>query len=511
MTRLIGCIFLFMTLTSQWVPAQTAGAPKGQVIFAVDASRSMSRVSAMSRQVVFDLVYDGVQGQMSSGDLYSIWVFNEKVYTNDFASMTWDPLLNRGLAIGASNFVKSLSYGKNTKLDRLWADLVAYARQTRKLTVIIITDGTDRFVGTTFDTQLNTFFDKHEKEYHEAKKPFVITLAALDGKFLACTINGARDPIAFDSIASQVYQWKQGQPQNQAQASLSKPAPVSETPAAQILAPAPVIVPPTAPAPVVAPQTNTEAPTVVAEPVKMATPPPAVVISTRAAETNVPVPVTPIPAPVTITTAPPAAVVPVTEAPVVHTNTPEATVTTPVPAKPIAEVPAVSAKPQNETVEVPATPARPVVEPAKVETAPPSVVEKAPVVQPPVEQKPVETVSKAIEAVVQPEPKPVVPPVTRPRENVAGSATNRAVAAVVKAPVSPTNKIGTNLKTSPVRPAGKPVPALVRNTNWTIPIIGAAIVLLLAALGLVALVLKRSRKKRANSFISQSIEREFRP
>lgn len=507
MTRLIGCILLILMLTGNMAPAQTAAAGKGQVIFAVDTSRSMSRISAMTRQVVFDLVYDGVQGQMGSGDLYSIWVFNEMVYTNEFASMTWDPLLNRGLAIGASNFVKSLSYGKNTKLDRLWADLVAYARQTRKLTVIVITDGTDRFVGTTFDTQINTYFDKHEKEYRQAKKPFVITLAALDGKFLACTINGARDSIAFDSIASQVYEWKQGQPQYQAQASPSQPGPVSETPAAPVVAPAPVIVPPPAPAP----QTNAAAPKAIAEPMKTATPPPASVISTSAPQTNAVVPITTNSAPMVTTAAPPVVVVSATVAPVIHTNIPEAVAPTPVPAKPIIEVPAVSAKPQNEKVEATATPGKPVLQPAKVETAPASLAEKAPIIQPPVEQKPVAGDSKANVAVVQPEPKPAAPLAIRPGENVSGTATNRAAATVVKTPGGGTNRIGTNLRSASVRPEGKTVAVMDHRLYRTFPVIGAAIVLLLAAIGFVVLAVKRSRRKRPNSFISQSIERELRP
>ena len=390
MTRLKrwGCLLLFLTLAmvGDMVCAQTAGTDRGQVLFVVDTSRSMSRYSAMTRQSVFDLVYDGVQGQMNAGDIYGIWIFNEKVYTNVFTPLNWDAQLNRGMATGASNFTRILHYEKYARLDRLWSALVGYARQTTKLTVVILTDGTDRFVGTPFDAQINTYFEKHSKEFRQAKKPFIITLAALDGKFLACTVNGARDPIAFDSIAVQVNEWKQGQPQYQTrQARPINPAPavVIEAPAPGLIAPAPPIVPAAGPAAVAVVQTNPPVPLVIAEPARTEA------IHPAASNAAPPAWVTPVPTPVASTSAAPVVATLETAPPVLQTSVPAVQVATPLPAKPTDGVP--------------------------VEPAPEPRLEKPPGLAPPVQERRVESASTATVA-------------------------QRAPAAVTKAPIDPAVK-----------------------------------------------------------------------
>jgi hypothetical protein len=437
-----------------------APAPRGdlcQVLFVVDTSRSMSRYSAMTRQTVFDLVYDGVQGQMNSGDIYGIWVFNEKVQTNVFASLNWDAQLNRGLAAGAANFMKTLPYEKQTRLDRLWAELVVYARQTRKLTVIMITDGTDRFVGTPFDAQINTYCEKHSKEFRQAKKPFVITLAALDGKFLACTVNGARDPIAFNSIALQVYEWKQGQPQYQVKESKPAPVVISAVPAVPVIKAEPVVLPANEPTVAVAMQTNTDVPKIDAAPAaRIQTPG----ISAAAATEPAKLVAAPTPSP---------------------TNAYAALVATPPPAKPIVDAPIEMAKPENKNVETPTNASTAVVEPVRTEIAPPASVEKQPVPPPKIEERPGELA-------------PVAP--------------QAPVAAVALTPATTATQAATHPQTAPMRVSEKPAPPPGAGNPSPLILIGSAIALFLGASGLVVVMVRRSRKQPTTSFISQSIDRE---
>ncbi len=428
-----------------------------QVLFVVDTSRSMSRYSAMTRQTVFDLVYDGVQGQMNTGDIYGIWIFNEKVQTNAFTSLNWDAQLNRGLAAGAANFIKILPYEKQTRLDRIWAELVGYARQTRKLTVIMITDGSDRFVGTPFDAQINTYFEKHAKEFRQAKKPFVITLAALDGKFLASTVNGARDPIAFNSIASQVYEWKQGQPQYQVKESKPAPVVVSEVPAASVIKARPVLLPAPEPVAAVVVQTNVDVPKIDAAPAA------------------------PIQVPASSATAVSEPSTPATSPTASPTNAIAVLVVTPPPARPIVEVSVETPKPENKTVETPTNASTAVVEPVKAEIAPAASVEKQPVPPPKIEQRPAE---------------------------LAPVATQEAMPAVAMAPATTATQAVSPPQTAPIRASKKPAPALGTGNPTPLILIGSGIALFLAASGLVVVMLRRSRKQTTTSFISQSIDRD---
>lgn len=465
MTRHIRWIILCLMLaTGGGVPAApVVNADLCQVLFVVDTSRSMSRYSAMTRQTVFDLVYDGVQGQMNTGDIYGIWIFNEKVQTNVFASLNWDAQLNRGLAAGAANFIKILQYQKQTRLDRLWAELVVYARQTRKLTVVMITDGSDRFVGTPFDAQINTYFEKHAKEFRQAKKPFIITLAALDGKFLACTVNGSRDPIAFNSIASQVYEWKQGQPQYQVKE--SKPAPVvtNEVPVVPVIKAEATKLPPREPVAAVATSTNVEVPKIDVAPVA------------------------PIQSPAISTAAAPEPATPAAASTPIQTNAAAELVATPPPAKPIVDAPVEMRKPENKTVETTTNATTAVLEPVKPEITAPASVEKQPVKAPPVEER---------------------PEASAPFAPIAPIAPQAAVAAVASAPATTATQAVTHPQTTPIRASEKPALAPGAGNPTPLLLIGSAIALFLAASGLVVVMFHRSRKRTTTSFISQSIDRD---
>lgn len=263
--RLLYTLLLAVTLNA--VAEDKASPPAGPAchyLFVVDTSYSMSRVSGMARQTVFDLVFDGMQGQMQKGDWYGIWTFDEQVATNGFAPLLYDPSLRRVQAFGASNFLKDQHGSKNTRMDRLWAELSRFSPGVNPLLVVVITDGNDRFTGTPFDERLNTFFEKNYKEYNHARKPFVITMVAVDGRFKGCTINGPRESISFQDMVKQVAAYDAANPPKE-----TKPEP------------APTPQPKTVPAPAVTNAVTPVAhvPAAVPQPVSLATtrttPPPA--------------------------------------------------------------------------------------------------------------------------------------------------------------------------------------------------------------------------------------------
>jgi hypothetical protein len=201
-------------------------------LFVVDTSSSMGRVAKVARQTVHDLIFTGVQGQMKQGDLYTVWVFNEDVYTNRYAPMAWDVKLNQALANGALKFLQEQKNEKQTHLEKLWAELKKVAMSSDVLTVYVITDGDDKFAGTPFDGPINTIYKEHYKELRRAKKPFITTFLALRGRFVAFTVGPAGDPIRFGDLAQQI---AQGTPLAEPIKSPSTelPPPVAETAAIQ--------------------------------------------------------------------------------------------------------------------------------------------------------------------------------------------------------------------------------------------------------------------------------------
>ncbi len=182
--------------------AATAKPPHFLIV--VDKSFSMLRIDESTRLTVSNLVYTGIQGQMRPGDALKMWIFNEHIYESRYPSLTWDPALNQALANGAVKFIKEQPYQKQTRLDVLLTALYQTVKTASHWTVILISDGDERFQGTPFDAPLNAIYQQHFRELRLAKKPFVTTLAAQDGRFAAYSVSAAGEEIAFDDIAQQL-------------------------------------------------------------------------------------------------------------------------------------------------------------------------------------------------------------------------------------------------------------------------------------------------------------------
>ena len=175
-------------------------------LLVVDTSFSMSRIENPTRQALFDLIFSGLQGRMRAGDDYTIWCFDEQVYSNRTSPISWDPLLNRALALGALRSLRNLHFEKQTRIDRLWIALQQTVRTTQSLTVVILSDGDERFQGTPFDRSINAMYQQRFRELKAAKKPFVTTLMAQNGVWVACAVNAAGEAIDFEAMTNQIPQ-----------------------------------------------------------------------------------------------------------------------------------------------------------------------------------------------------------------------------------------------------------------------------------------------------------------
>src|SRR5262245_56979671 len=84
----LGCaLLLSATLSAATNPP--APPPGQRFLFLVDTSAAMKKIDASTRQALFDLIHSGINGQMTNGDTFGIWTFNEQVYTGQFPMQTW--------------------------------------------------------------------------------------------------------------------------------------------------------------------------------------------------------------------------------------------------------------------------------------------------------------------------------------------------------------------------------------------------------------------------------------
>lgn len=282
--------FLAPVLTAQ--PVAPLAESATAYLFLVDTSFSMRREEVTVRNLAYDLLRSGLNGRMRAGDGFAIWTFNDEVQTDRFPPQSWLPELNQALAKRTYEFLKRQRCEKQTRMDKAMTAVTKLMRATGSLTVFLITDGDDTIEGTPFDRDLNLIYLHRYRELRKARKPFVTTLVAHDGKWLAWAVNAAGEPLTI--------------PDEPARAALGAVPPASLPTASPNPTPAPA-------SPVKHEPAASAAATPAPPPTATAVPPPAVtpVKSTPKPAAAAPVAVTPTPAPGQST---PAAVSPATNA-----------------------------------------------------------------------------------------------------------------------------------------------------------------------------------------------------
>jgi hypothetical protein len=207
MRRPLPWLWLVLALATGNSPAHAQSAafmPPYRYLFVYDASSSMAKAAPIGGQAIADLIYSGIQGQLKPGDVFGVWLFNQQVFTNRFAPMTWHPGAHQALSDNTLALLKTVRYEKDSKLDVMWREVLQAARASENLTVMIITDGDQPFKGTPFDGILNRLTKEHLKELRRAKRPLLATLVAKKGQFVAYTIGPAGQPIDFSSLGIQL-------------------------------------------------------------------------------------------------------------------------------------------------------------------------------------------------------------------------------------------------------------------------------------------------------------------
>ncbi len=164
-------------------------------LFIVDTSSNMRSLDLANRQALFDLVYFGINQQMTNGDTFGIWTFNKALHAGEFPLQTWNSTNNLQLGSRAATFLKQKSYSGKCNLDLVMTNVNALVRTIRDVNIVLLTDGTTPIHGTPFDEQINLAWQNRAAARAKAEKPFVTALAARNGKFSAVFVSLPGEPV----------------------------------------------------------------------------------------------------------------------------------------------------------------------------------------------------------------------------------------------------------------------------------------------------------------------------
>ncbi|MEY2429693.1 MAG: hypothetical protein QOJ40_2578 [Verrucomicrobiota bacterium] len=196
----IGSLALLLALSIPLrLPAQTnrpaVSGPSNRYLLIMDTSRAMQARADAAVQAAQDLLVSGMGGQLRQGDTIGVWTYDQELKAGKFPLQVWTPETHRAVGKRILQFLSEQKYEKRASLDKVLPAMQDLIKESKFITVILISDGGQKIHGTPFDDLINRFYKLWRAEQRAAHMPFVTVLRARDGVITDHTVNSAPWPI----------------------------------------------------------------------------------------------------------------------------------------------------------------------------------------------------------------------------------------------------------------------------------------------------------------------------
>lgn len=200
-----GIVWLAGSLASPAAPSPSPPPtlpPGDRFLFVVDTSAGMASLAKACRQAVFDLIWTGLGGYMQPGDTYGLWTFNEEVQKSRLPIQIWGTNALE-LASVAGRFLRDQPYKGSSHPEAAIATLKPTVQLVRDLVVILITDGRAPIAGTPFDAALQAACKQASAQARRLRQPLLVVLAARGGEWVRWSVHLPGQSLALPQRVSQ--------------------------------------------------------------------------------------------------------------------------------------------------------------------------------------------------------------------------------------------------------------------------------------------------------------------
>ena len=170
-------------------PCQAEDAPRipkqreNRFLFIVDTSSAMRGCSNAVVQDVVELMESEMRGEFRQGDTVGLWTYNDKLHP-EFPMQVWTKADKDTIVADMAAFLQERRYGKRAHLEKVMPAMSRVIKNSERITVLLISDGTGSIQGTPFDKDINNLQKKYAPELRSAHVPFVTVLAARNAQNL---------------------------------------------------------------------------------------------------------------------------------------------------------------------------------------------------------------------------------------------------------------------------------------------------------------------------------------
>jgi hypothetical protein len=174
------------------LPAQGA---EDRYLLIVDTSAAMERNAENTQKAVTQLFSTGMVGQARPGDTIGLWTFAAELHTGVFPLQRWETQNRQKITAIAAEFMAKVRYEKQPRFEKeprfekVVESLTSVVKDSERITVLILTDGSARISGTPFDEKINQSYELNYAAQRKQRMPFITVLRAQGGEFIDWRVN----------------------------------------------------------------------------------------------------------------------------------------------------------------------------------------------------------------------------------------------------------------------------------------------------------------------------------
>lgn len=174
--------------TSTNSPAVTNSTPEDRILVIVETSSAMQKRTENVQKLVGEMFSSGLGGDMRSGDTVGMWTFNDELQTGQFPLQRWTKATRQRVAVTMVQFLQQQRFEKTARPAVFWETLTNIVARSERITVVIVSSGSEPIKGTPFDESIAQNYLKNDEAQRKAKMPFVTILRAYQGKFVSFSV-----------------------------------------------------------------------------------------------------------------------------------------------------------------------------------------------------------------------------------------------------------------------------------------------------------------------------------
>lgn len=195
----IGLLGLPLILGGSMATADTNDPPPipDRYLLVVDTSSPMRARAEALENAVSGLVVSGMLGEIHDGDELGVWTYNSDLHTGEFELVTWNAAAREEIAGGILEFVGKQRFRKSTDFGKVMPHLMDVVAASKRITVILFSDGDEVIEGTPFDDAIAVYFREHADTLKKQDVPIVTVLRGYEGKLIGHTLSFPPWPVEF--------------------------------------------------------------------------------------------------------------------------------------------------------------------------------------------------------------------------------------------------------------------------------------------------------------------------